>query len=179
MEITIRQAQPEEADALAELHYAAWKAGYQGVMPDEVMQSLKLDEFYPRWRYRLSPAGAAHRILVAEQRGVLAGFITFGSGRESMQLPDAYHEIYTLYVHPSAWHQGIGRRLMNSVFSKLHQEGVEGCFLWVLKTNHAARMFYERMGMKLHEQERWISTHDLEVPVCCYYAAPVCPSRMV
>jgi ribosomal protein S18 acetylase RimI-like enzyme len=173
MELTIRPARVEEADALAELHYAAWKVGYQDSMPEAVMQALDLEEFYPRWRYRLSPEGAGHRILVAEEGGKLVGFTTYGASREAMQIPSAYAEIYTLYVHPNVWGQGVGGRLMKSVFQQLIQEEIKGCFLWVLKSNTRARLFYEHLGMQLHPQERWISTHGVEVPVSCYVLAPI------
>lgn len=173
MKYTIRAARVEEADTLAELHYAVWKVGYQGILPDEVMQALDLEEFYPRWRYRLSPQGAGHHILVAEQEGKVVGFTTYGASREAMQLPPSYSEIYTLYVDPNAWGQGIGGTLMNSVFQQLIKEEIKGCFLWVLKSNTRARLFYEHLGMQLHAQERWISTHGLEVPTSCYVLAPI------
>ncbi len=163
----------DEAEALAELHYTAWKTGYQGIMPDEVLQALKLEEFYPRWHYRLSPEGSSHRIRVAEQRGKLVGFITFGASREAMQLPVDFSEIYTLYVHPDVWHQGIGGQLMKHVFQQLSSEGSKGCFLWVLKSNLRARQFYEHLGMELHPQERWNSTHGKEVQVSCYCLSPI------
>lgn len=173
MELTIRPARVEEADTLAELHYAAWKMGYQGILPNEVMQALDLEEFYPRWRYRLSPQGAGHHILVAEQEGKLVGFTTYGASREAMQLPSSYAEIYTLYVDPNTWGQGVGGTLMISVFQQLMREEIDGCFLWVLKSNTGARLFYEHLGMNLHAQERWISTHGVEVPTSCYVLAPI------
>lgn len=177
MEITIRPARVEEANSLAELHYAAWKVGYQGIMPDEVMQALDLQEFYPRWHYRLSPAGAGHHILVAEQGSKVVGFATYGLSREAMQIPSTYMEIYTLYVHPDFWGQGVGGQLMKSVFQQMVQEEIKGCFLWVLKSNARARLFYEHLGMQLHPQERWISTHGVEVPVSCYVLAPIGPTE--
>jgi ribosomal protein S18 acetylase RimI-like enzyme len=145
-------------------------------MPEAVMQALDREEFYPRWHYRLSPQGAGHRILVAEEGGALVGFTTYGASREAMQLPSSYAEIYTLYVHPHAWCRGVGGRLMKSVFQQLIQEDIKGCFLWVLKSNLRARLFYEHLGMVFHPQERWITTHGVEVPTSCYVLAPINPA---
>ena len=77
-------------------------------------------------------------LLVAERDGGVVGFMAFGLSRDDDRRGEV--EIYTLYVDPGSWGQGIGSVLMAEV-----PVGAT-VSLWVTERNARARRFYGRHG---------------------------------
>ena len=63
-------------------------------------------------------------------------------------------ELYSIYVLPEHWGSGQGCALFRAAAERLKEQGYSGMYLWVLRDNLHARMFYERMGMTPSEEER-------------------------
>ncbi len=59
--ITVRRAAPVDAAAIALVHVRAWQAAYRGLMPDDVLERLSVDERALRWRDILSNPWALSR----------------------------------------------------------------------------------------------------------------------
>jgi hypothetical protein len=78
----IRPARPADAPALAAVHVATWRDAYAGLLPDEFLASLDLDEWTQRRRSRLAnPADGTFELLF-ETEGRVTGFVSGGPSRD-------------------------------------------------------------------------------------------------
>lgn len=146
MSIRIRAATSADAQTIAEIHVATWRAAYAGVMPPEVLSGLSVERRQSQWQQWLVPA-ASQRVLVAVDRAEIVGFAAFGPSRDA----DAglwTGELYALYVRPDRWGSPAGRGLWAETVAGLARGGLRAMSLWVLDQNPRARRFYEREGAK-------------------------------
>jgi len=159
--LTIRDAKPADARAIAELHVAAWRAAYSGLMPDDYLAALSIEQRYDRWSKALSRPGPA-KLAVAQLGEEIAGFCSFGPTRD--EAPSDIAEIYSLNVHPERWRQGAGRLLCEHAFREAAAREHTAMTLWVLKGNDGARRFYERLGYA-HDGTEKIDTQTIGSPL--------------
>ncbi|MEH1013793.1 GNAT family N-acetyltransferase [Micromonospora sp. CPCC 206060] len=149
--VMIRPEEPDDAEAVAAVHVRGWRAGYAGVMPDEVLTRLNP----VAWAQRRRDAGTAEpdhpfRTLVAVVDRQVVGFATFGPCRNNQDHDDldpTHGELLSMFVDPVRWGQGIGRELMRATRAGLAGQGRAELRLWVLADNQRARRFYQRNGL--------------------------------
>lgn len=140
--MTIRDATPFDAQAIAETHVATWRTTYPGIMPQEHLDALSIGQFAADWANRI--AEGKTRILVAEdEAGRVVGFSSGGPERTG----DAEYpgEIYTLYLLKSLQGRGLGRQMLTAMARRLREGGYPTLMLWTHIRN-PARAFYEAMG---------------------------------
>lgn len=147
-DLTVRLATLADAEAIARVHVESWRAGYRGLLADELLAGLSLAERESMWRARLDGTDPQHetrRVEVAVARGSIAGFLVSGPSEEwSARTPSG--EIYAIYVHPEHWSAGVGQALIGSAVDHLAGIGAGEALLWVLASNARARRFYKRAG---------------------------------
>jgi ribosomal protein S18 acetylase RimI-like enzyme len=136
----VRPAQEGDAERIAEVHVRSWQAAYRPILPGEFLDSMSAAERAPRWRARIQ-AGDSVILVIEDEEGVLAGFVTLGPGPKS-----GIGELYAIYLDPACWDQGWGRELMVEAERHLVLGGYEEAVLWVFADNRRARGFYERAG---------------------------------
>jgi ribosomal protein S18 acetylase RimI-like enzyme len=136
---TVRRATAADARAIAEVQVETWRAAYVGVMPQEVLDGLDVDERTQAWSHWLSIETSAQ--FVAERSGAVVGFVSAGPCRHE----EGSGEVYAIYVRPDAWGTGSGWALMDAGVAWLADRGQEA-ILWVAEDNPRARGFYERYG---------------------------------
>jgi ribosomal protein S18 acetylase RimI-like enzyme len=141
--LSIREATSADARAIAEIHVAAWRAAYRGMMPDGYLASLSVEQRTAFWQTVIGRPGPG-KLALAELDGELAGFCSFGPTRDAA--PSDIAEIYSVNVHPDRWRHGAGRRLCEHAFGEAAARQHSAITLWVLKGNDRARRFYERVG---------------------------------
>ena len=142
-DIVLRDARPTDAEAIARLHVAVWRATYRGLAPAEAVRILDVPYRLARWREMLA-AGSDRTILVAETE---SGIVAIGTcGAPSVPALGSRGEINYLYVDPALAGRGIGRRLMQALALRLEQRGYRSAALGVVEGNTAAIAFYERIG---------------------------------
>ncbi len=134
----IRRARPADARPIAQVHVAAWRSTYAGILPDHSLTGLSIPWHTARYDHDIR-AGAG--VFVALVSGQVVGFATAGSGRSTI----AEGEVETLYVLDDYRDQGLGRRLLHAAAAYLAEQGCRSLFLWVLRDN-PGRWFYERLG---------------------------------
>jgi ribosomal protein S18 acetylase RimI-like enzyme len=142
-----RTATPADAEAIAALHAASWRATYRGVYDDMYLDRDVDSERLAHWRERLAESDPAHFTLLAERDGAPIGFIHV-VGAEDAEYGSL---IDNLHVAPDLKRSGVGRELMRAgagwlvaAFSDL------SVYLGVLEGNDNARSFYERLGGRYH-----------------------------
>ena len=86
MALRIRPATRADADAIAALHLASCRAAYEGLLPAEVLSSLRAEDRRRRWHVSLNDP--QRRTLIAQDaEGALAviGFAEVGPSRDDEQ----------------------------------------------------------------------------------------------
>ena len=139
--IEIRLARPDDARAIAEVHDAAWRYAYRGVIPGADLERMVERRGARWWAHAIA---RKTRIVVLAFGGVIAGYATYGRNR-AVNLPYA-GEIFELYLRPEYQGLGFGRRLFNAVRRDLTGHDVAGLVVWALADNENACGFYRHLG---------------------------------
>lgn len=149
--VSVRPAALADVDGLARVSIASWRETYRGILPDEKLDSLDHAERVRLWTGLVErPGQLFHHVAITASPTATAGvvgFISVGTTR-SHRLPYPW-EIYSFYVMPGWLRRGIGRRLIVAAFREILKRDGNGCCLWVLSENVAARKFYQAMGGKV------------------------------
>ncbi len=133
-----------DAHGIAVVHVRSWQAAYRGLMPQDVLDGLSVDQRAAGWERIIAQPDTASRTLVAERDGTIVGWAGFGSARDAD--PPATGELWGIYAHPDAWSTGVGHALLTASEDALQAQGHTGAYLWVLDGNERAAAFYERHG---------------------------------
>ncbi len=139
----LRSAEPADAAEVAGLHVRSCQSAYRGLLPDEFLDGLRLEDRAAHYTFG-SPDAGAPATIVAVDGGAIRGFASAGPCRE----PDATGtgELYAIHVDPCARGRGIGRQLMASARDCLTRLGFGQAVLWVLAGNQRAERFYRLDG---------------------------------
>ena len=144
----VRDAVPDDAEAMALVHVRTWQAAYAHIFPPERLAALSAERRTDNWRVWIAtPEPRTHRFVTEDGDGV-CGIASLGPARDEDE-PAETGELYAIYVLPRAWGTGAGPALMGAVLDRLRGEGFRGAILWVLEDNPRARRFYERSGWAL------------------------------
>jgi hypothetical protein len=77
--INIRRATPNDARSIADIHVAAWRATYAGMIAQSYLDGLSVEERTTSWDRRLRNDSSSHSdIFVAESNDALLGFVSGG-----------------------------------------------------------------------------------------------------
>jgi RimJ/RimL family protein N-acetyltransferase len=138
----IRPATAADSQAIAGLWDASARAGFTELLPP----GHPFPEFDPaRMAELLADPGV--RILVADERGSLIGYTTFGTSRDA-DAGAGVGEVRTFFVAPTTWRRGIGSALMEPALTGLAELGYSEASLWSFADNARANAFYERHGFE-------------------------------
>lgn len=137
--MNVRPARADDVRRIAEIHVETWRATYPGVMPQQLLDDLSVDDRERDWASRL--ARPEFDVFVAEQDDAVVGFVTVGRSWGVL----GAGEVYAIYVVPAAQGTGAGRALMDAAVAALSERWDEA-ILWVATENPRARRFYERYG---------------------------------
>lgn len=146
MSLRIRDAHTGDAGAITRVHERSRAAAYRGLVDEETLHEMDVDERERRWTYWLgNPAVVT---LVAEDDGGIVGFATLRATEDEDLDSSVFAEMPTLYVHPGRWRCGLGSRLCRTTCERAVAMGFRVLTLWVLELNRDARRFYESFGFR-------------------------------
>ena len=141
--MTIRMAEPADADVIAQLHARSWHSAYRGILSDEFLDGPLLADRRSLWRARFAQVNRTDRmVLVDEVAGQIHGFACAYLDHD----PDWGTLLDNLHVVPECKRRGLGRQLMSEVANRLLALDRTRLHLWCFEQNHASRKFYERLG---------------------------------
>jgi ribosomal protein S18 acetylase RimI-like enzyme len=166
--VIIRTAQVADAQAIARVRVAAWRAAYRGLMPDAYLERADLEVAETQQlRDRLGAIADRARVSVAESNERIVGYCAYGcdTNDERECLKGA---IYDLYVHPQLWYHGIGQRLLAYATEYFKIQGCSEATLFVYEENIRARRFYERAGWSSDGHRELYKHFDFSRPVLRY-----------
>ncbi|HLK64012.1 MAG TPA: GNAT family N-acetyltransferase [Bryobacteraceae bacterium] len=148
----IRSATQEDASAIAQVHVESWRTTYRGIVPDEYLASMDIEERTGRWREILKSDGYH---FVAEHDGEVVGFLSGGAIREPIGRYDA--ELYAIYLLAQCQRRGIGTALLIELARRLDQDGFQSLAVWVLEANAAADFYKGSGAVRVAHKEREIA----------------------
>jgi len=166
--IIIRTAQVADAEAIARVRVAAWRAAYRGLMPDAYLERADLEATETeQLRDRLGAIGDRARVSVAEANERIVGYCAYGCDAND-ELECLKGAIYDLYVHPQLWYHGVGQRLLADATEYFKIQGCSQATLFVYEENIRARRFYERVGWRRDGHREMYKHFDFSRPVLRY-----------
>jgi ribosomal protein S18 acetylase RimI-like enzyme len=143
---TIREATAIDAESIARVRVASWRAAYRGIIDDAYLDALSVEAGRARYLRGFDPApAAAFTRVAADDDGRVVGFASGGASRGA-GAPAREGEVWMLYLLPEAQRRGLGTRLMGSMARGLDRRGLGSMAVWALERNAPARAFYERLG---------------------------------
>ena len=142
--VHIREATVADAAAIARVHVDSWRTTYPGIVPDEYLASLDIEEREGRWRAILRAVSQDFRYVAESQDGEIVGF--GGGGPERSNDPVYRGELYAIYLLEESQRRGIGRLLTAAVVRRLVGSSMRSMITWALAENMPTRRFYEALG---------------------------------
>lgn len=146
--LEIRRAGLHDARRIADIHVAAWRETYAGMMPAATLAGLDVEEWAGRWRGNLADADpAAATFLALDETGEAAGFGFCRRQTNQKMAPLGFTgEIDSLYLLRRIQRRGAGRRLLRRMAAHLVSHGCDSASVWVFRDAQHARRFYEAHG---------------------------------
>jgi GNAT superfamily N-acetyltransferase len=139
----LRPAGPEDALAVAELHYLSWVGTYGPLLRPGQADLLRLSERAEHWQGLLRERSRNRGALVAVRANRVVGLVEW----EIEPKGDlAVGEVHAIHVAAEEQGRGVGTVLLAAAVDAMRSLGVRRVVLWVLDANAAARRFYERHG---------------------------------
>ncbi|MDP9182967.1 MAG: GNAT family N-acetyltransferase [Actinomycetota bacterium] len=133
----VRRVRREELRAAHETRLATWRVAYRGIVPDDHLAALVLDdESLSRFEQRFDEG--IGRTFAAFDDDAVVGMSVAGRCRDEDR--EGQEELYAIYVLPSHWGAGVGQALWEA--------SAPFTSLWVLEANARARAFYARNGFR-------------------------------
>ena len=143
--IRVRLAKPGDAEGVARVYIESWHDTYAAVLSVRLLCAMTPRGQTVRWRAAIRARGEA--VLVAEDaKQTIVGMASCGRSRDSQLGFDG--EVYTLYVDPTFYGQGIGRAMLSGAFAWMAHRDYASCVIWAHAKNNA-RFFYEKMGGRI------------------------------
>ena len=150
-ELTIRDAQEEDLDAVSALLIGA----YAQYMPPREALSSEERAGWDGYRRNIADVWSRAPIsstIVAERGGELLGSVNYYAPGQADSLdgawPDRWASIRLLGVSPKARGLGIGRALMNECLRRARADGATAMGLHTTKLMDVARAMYLRLGFR-------------------------------
>jgi ribosomal protein S18 acetylase RimI-like enzyme len=159
----IRQAELEDAEQIARLHVASWKVAYGGFMPPKQMAWISEVREVRRATDLISNPETPY--LVAACGEEIVGFLVYGPPGDECD-PESTRQIYTFFVDPRLYRQGIGSRLLSTMEAEIC---VPEITVWVMTQGTHGPRFYERSGfVRESETEKMSQLIDADFPIVRY-----------
>jgi GNAT superfamily N-acetyltransferase len=152
--IEVREARPEDAEAIAEVNAAGWRAAYKGIVAADRLAGIPVKAWAREIRWNLERLAEGSFSLVAELDGAFAGSIFVVAPARDGDLGPEVAELVSIYVDPMVWGRGVGTALITKACERAVGQGISEMSLWTLTENHRALSFYEHMGWRADGNEQ-------------------------
>ena len=142
-----REAKLSDAEGIAKAYVDSWKTTYKNIIPDTFLERMSYEKRIPQWTTNIS--NGDNYVYVAEtEDGEIVGVVV-GGKRETNQFENS-GDLTAIYIRKEYQGQGIGKKLVEKVFTKLKELGYQRIFVEVLDDNKS-KFFYEKMGAEFYE----------------------------
>lgn len=140
--VNIIEANAEDIESIANLYVMNWKKTYIGLLHDNFLSGLTVNDGIKKWRKYLTKE--KYRIFVAYEK---EKFLGFSACKEDEELKNCLY-LDSLHVSENSRGKGVGTKLINTVGSYAYIKGYERMSICIVKGNDKAKRIYEKMGAK-------------------------------
>lgn len=159
-DVSVRVGWTEDAAAIAGVQVRAWRHGYAGLLPAEVLEALDAEQFEAAWESSLiTPQDARNRVLVALERNTVRGFAVTGPASDPDLDPIAVGEVSELTVDPETTRQGHGSRLVQACADTLRADRFATAVVWLTTEDDVRRAFLTGAGWAADGAHRELDLH--------------------
>jgi ribosomal protein S18 acetylase RimI-like enzyme len=159
-DVSVRVGWADDADGIAVVQVRAWREGYDGLLPAEVLEALDAEQFAEAWRASLNvPQDARNRVLVALERAAVRGFAVTGPASDPDLDPIGVGEVSELTVDPAHTRRGHGSRLVQACADTLRADRFHTAVTWLNATDDARRTFLAGAGWAPDGAHRELDLH--------------------
>lgn len=144
----------ENAEILANILISAWRSGFQGILPDSVIEKYTQVSGVTAMFSQLLASGSGTMYLATldgKPMGLLYWLEEQGDAR-----------IEALLSIPESWGKGVGAALMERALADIKAAGYSVIHVWPFADNRRARRFYEKQGFHPSGQTRMGDTVEAE-----------------
>ncbi len=149
MRIEIKDTELQDAETISNIHALSWKSAYQGIVPQKYLDQLQNSFWVEAFQDWIS--NNIFKIKQIYENNVSVGCIVYGKARDEML--SAWGEIVFIYIHPNYFRKRYGQKLLDFALTDMKKDGYQNIYLWVLKQNKNARLFYEKNGFQSNQDE--------------------------
>ena len=140
----IKKANKEGIKDVARIYVDGWRTTYNGLVPDNYLDSLSYEEAEQKWLHFLNNENEPFIYIAMNDAGKSIGF---ASGK-SIDDENFDGELYSLYLFQECRGLGVGRQLVSAIAKHFKEKGITSMMVWVMEQNKSGLGFYERMGGK-------------------------------
>jgi GNAT superfamily N-acetyltransferase len=149
--VGVRPAYPGDVEAVADIQVRAWREGYGEIIPAAALAEMTGPAALTLWRERwtdavTAPPSPRHRLLVAVDEGVIAGFAAHAPATDPDQDPETTGELLTILVDPPRRRAGHGSRLLAATVDHLRDDDCTVATAWVFAADDILRAFLASAG---------------------------------
>jgi len=144
--LSIRPADLDDINTIGFLAQQIWPVTYSGIVADEHWRYM-LNHFYNPASLRRQMIDEHQQFLILEQGEEAIGFASWSPTKET-----GVFKLHKLYVLPDQQGKGLGRMILQYIYSDIRPAGGRKLRLNVNRFNKA-RQFYERLGFVVIGEE--------------------------
>jgi ribosomal protein S18 acetylase RimI-like enzyme len=149
----IRKAKLSDAQGIAKVHVDCWRTTYKNIITSDFLDKLSYDQRTELWVKNIS--NEKNYVFVAENNeGHIVGFAD--GGKRETNLVEHSGDLTSIYVLLEYQGMGIGKKLVQQLFSKFDELGYTTIFVEVLEDNQS-RFFYESL------RAEWLRTEKIKI----------------
>lgn len=175
--IEIRSLTSNNVIGAAEIKVSGWKTAYKGIIDDEHLNSLSIEEQAKKFEKYIGN----DNFVVAIQAEKVVGFCRFVYNNSlSPNIDYADFELTAIYVHPDFKGEGIGTKLFQYVLNKYNNQDKSKMILCCLADNINSINFYKHMGGEIQETKQvTIGDKNYEEVGIVYNVKELCNKRTI
>ena len=160
----LRYAEVRDAEAVGDYHVRCWQTAYRGLIADEIIDGMNVDDNVERWAgyFGSDPAVSGYQHVVALIDDLPVGHVSVAPCRdgEPTEDPPTVGELVVAYVDPDHQGVGIGSALLATAHRMLRLRDFATAVLWTVVGNDPAIGFYKRHGWHIDGTTREVPSND-------------------
>jgi GNAT superfamily N-acetyltransferase len=145
-DVSVRPARPQDAERVARVQLATWRAAYADLLPPDVLATPEV-EVAAVWLNAVeAPPSSRHRVLVAMDGDELVGFAASGPTGDDDLDAGTTAEVTALLVEPRWGRRGHGSRLLAAAVEHWRGDGAATATAWVWERDAVSTGFLTAAG---------------------------------
>ncbi len=138
----------KDFETIRQIAFETWPDAYGKIVTQEQLDYM-LDKIYAIDSLQQQQENLGHRFIVAvDENNAAIGFASFSTYENQ----NNHHRLHKLYVLPNQQQKGIGKLLLESIYSEIRKKGNGSIELNVNRYNNALA-FYQKLGYEILREE--------------------------